>query len=736
MVAKSAVVEIQVKADASDAVKDVGKAEHALKDLEKAAHEAGSGASGIAELTDAVAQLAKATEGAAEGAGGLSASFEAGLAGGGIGAAISGLAGGVKEAFSKLAEVGADAFGKAMEFDVGRDKLQAQLGLNAEQAKQMGQLAGDLYSQAYGESIGQVNEALRLVTLNVGLSADTQAADLQAVTASVLDLASAFDQDLGGVTRAVGQLIKTGLAKNAKEAMDVLTRGFQIGNDKAEDLLDTVNEYSTSFRDVGLDAKQFMGILKQGLEGGARDADKVADAIKEFGIRSKDASATSADAFKSLGLNAKEMTALFARGGAEAAGGLDLVLDKLREMTDPVEKNRIAVELFGTQSEDLGKALDSIDPSKAVDALGQVGGAADKMGHDLADNASTRFESWKRTVETNVITFLANNVLPALDTLGGKAQEVFTKMSRAWEAFQLGFTGVPPLQLEVDDGKLTSSITAIENMDPTKGNPVLRSLQEMGAELRKISDEYIPKLKDAIKDLNDRLAELNQFLKDNKETMELLRVLGVIALIGALLILIAVLVGVITTVGLVIVTLALLLGPIAAVIFAAQRLGFNWGLIWGLIVLQVNTAKTLISETLGGISDAVKGMIRTIQGLLSGDWSQAWNGALETLRGVTRFMNAAINTVIDLVKNLLELIGRLRGEQQIAKGFGIVPRTVVNSAGVTPAAVGVSQMATAGSTSVVYNVTVSHTGLGIDSPTLQRDIVGAIRRYERRNGPR
>ena len=35
----------------------------------------------------------------------------------------------------------------------------------------------------------------------------------------------------------------------------------------------------------------------------------------------------------------------------------------------------------------------------------------------------------------------------------------------------------------------------------------------------------------------------------------------------------------------------------------------------------------------------------------------------------------------------------------------------------------------------VVNVNVTHTGLGADSPRLQRDIVAAIRGYVGRNGP-
>jgi hypothetical protein len=732
MPAKSATVGIKIEADASDALSDVRKAENALQDLEQAAKQVGSGADGIDSLTEAVKGLQEATEAAAEGGSGLSDAFAGGLAGGAIGAGIAKLGGVVSEAFGKLAEIGQEAFSEAMTFDVGRDKLQAQLGLTAEQAKVMGGIAGDLYSDAYGESIGEVNEALRQVTLNVGLNADTQAAELQSVTASVLDLASAFDQDLAGVTRAVGQLMKTGLAKNAKEAMDVLTRGFQIGNDKAEDLLDTVNEYSTSFRDVGLDASQFMGILKQGLQGGARDADKVADAIKEFGIRSKDASKTSAEAFETLGLNAKEMTDIFARGGKGAADGLDLVLDSLRKIEDPVARNAAAVGLFGTQAEDLGQALNSIDPSEAVNALGEVGGAAEKMGKDLADNAETRFESWKRTVQTKVITFIADNLLPALESVGAEAEVQFARMGRAWDAFVLGFRG--GVKLEVDNGQLTSSITAIEQMNPESPfaeGTVMRDIEDLGRTVRQLSDEWLPRLRDALEEVRLKLKELSDYLEDNKTAMELLRNVGIAVLIVGLLILVGVISTVIGWVILFGVVMGGLLAPFVAVQFGMNRLGITWGDVWGTMQAVVRTAVFLISNWIRELAFIVGSIVDDVW---PDDWARLWDNITGIVR---RAKDAVLGFIGDIKREIDNFLGLIKKvSNPFSNPFGN-PFASGNMAPVMMAGPMASAMvapASAGAGSTVINVSVSHTGLGVDSPRLQRDLVEALRRYDRRNG--
>jgi phage-related minor tail protein len=737
MAGKAATVEIQIKADAADALKDVGKAETALQGLEQAAKQTGQGAAGIDELSQAVADLQQTTQEAADSGGGLSEAFAGGLAGGAIVGAIGALGTMVTSAFSKLAELGMDAFAGAMEFDVGRDKLQAQLGLTAEQSKKMGQLAGDLYSEAYGESIGQVNDALKLVTQNIGLNADTQAAELESVTGSVLDLASAFEQDLGGVTRAVGQMIKTGLAANAEEALDILTVGFQKGNDKAEDLLDTMNEYGTTFRTVGITGKVAMGLISQGLQAGARDADIVADAIKEFGIRSKDASKTSADAFKLMGLDAEKMTAIFAKGGEEAAGGLDLVLDSLRNMTDPVERNAAAVGIFGTQAEDLGDALYALDPSSAVAALGDVTGAAKEMGTELADNSASKFEAFKRSIQTNVVTFIADNVLPVFDSMAPSLQKALTRLGQIWDAFRMGFTGQAPSAEDV----LGGSISAIENM-PTPPEPemdsTLRQIQDFGKEVRSLADEWIPRLEAALAGLQDALKTTTQFFEDNKDAMETLKTVGIVALAVALVVLIGILVIVGATIGATAIAILGLLSPIITVVGIARYFGVTWEDVWNTAAYVVRNIVQQIQDIIGGIAQFIHGIIRIIDGLMDNDWGEVWEGAKDTVAGAFQAMTAPVQAFMRLIRDLLGLLESATGwdlPDWMTPGSVAVP-----TPGPTVRAVGASSSSVRGlamgGTSTVINVSVSHSGLGVDSPRLQRDIVEALRRYDQRNGSR
>ncbi|WP_116048617.1 phage tail tape measure protein [Amycolatopsis palatopharyngis] len=326
-----------------------------------------------------------------------------------------------------LAAGGAVAVGltEAISVDAANDKLAAQLGLTESESARIGDSAGRLYAGAYGDSLETVNQALRGVVQNVGGMASASSEQLEGVTASVLDVATAFEQDLGGVTKAVGQMMKTGMASSAEEALDIITIGFQQGVDKSEDFLDTINEYGTQFRKLGLDGATATGLLSQGLQAGARDADVVADAIKEFSIRAIDGSKATAEGFTAIGMSAEEMAGQIAAGGPKATEALTAVLDSLRAMEDPVARDAAAVALFGTQAEDLGEALFALDPAAAVNALGDVEGAASKMGDTLNDNAQTNLTSFWRQAKTAFVDLVGGKVLPIVNATASTLASTF-----------------------------------------------------------------------------------------------------------------------------------------------------------------------------------------------------------------------------------------------------------------------------------------------------------------------
>ncbi|MDX3634342.1 phage tail tape measure protein [Streptomyces europaeiscabiei] len=331
----------------------------------------------------------------------------------------------------------------AVEKERMADRLTAQLGLTGRGAKQAGKIAGDLYSGAVVDSFEDGAAAVRAVMGSGLIDSKATTKSIKAITTQVADLASTFEQDLVGTTNAATQLIRTGLAKDGPAALDLLTVGLQSSADKAGDFLDTINEYSTQFRKAGLDGASAVGLLNQAIRAGARDSDIAADAIKEFSIRAVDGSDSSKEGFKALRLSAKDMATQFAQGGQSANKVLDLTLDKLRNVKDPVKQSQIAVQLFGTQAEDLGAALFAMDPSSAADGLGKLDGAAKKVGDTIRGNTSTELKVLQRQLMDGVGTVVQSVILPSLRGLitairwTGEAAGATGRWFREWGAWLL-----------------------------------------------------------------------------------------------------------------------------------------------------------------------------------------------------------------------------------------------------------------------------------------------------------
>jgi hypothetical protein len=370
----------------------------------------------------------------------------------------------VEDALSEAGESGADKFAEkmtagllgaglavaggfaaALEGAALGDKLAAQLGATGGESARYGQVAGDLYAGAYGESLGDVNDAIRGVVTNIGGMADASAADLQSVTGSVMDLATAMDQDVGATSAAVGRMIQTGMAANAQEALDVITRGFQEGANRGDDFLDVIGEYGTTFTELGLQGPQAVGLINQALAAGIPNADFAADALREMGIIAREGGEEAAEALGDLGLNAEEYFSAMQQGGPAASAALDTVLDALRTTEDPAKRAAAATALIGTQYEDLGDAILAFDPSEAAGSLGTIEDAATNLGTTLNDNASTNLTSFWRTAQGAFVDLLGGKVIPVVERI---ASLMVSNFGPAFDtaAGIVSTNVVPPLQ--------------------------------------------------------------------------------------------------------------------------------------------------------------------------------------------------------------------------------------------------------------------------------------------------
>ena len=281
----------------------------------------------------------------------------------------------------------------------GRDRLQALTGIGEADALRISRAAGEAYANNFGESVESNMDASRLALQFGILDPTATTRDVQLVVQGLAGIADVLGEDVRPIAQTVAQLLSNGLAPNAQAAYDLIAAGARNGMNRNEDLLDTLTEYPSLFKRLGLSGDEALGLVNQGMKAGARNSDLAADALKEFQIRATDASEQSAAGFKALGFDAEAMTAKIAAGGAGAREGLGEVLTALREMEPGVERNNAAIALFGTQAEDLGEALFAMDLTTAVNQLDGVTGSAQRMFDTLAGNDASKIDQAQRNIE-------------------------------------------------------------------------------------------------------------------------------------------------------------------------------------------------------------------------------------------------------------------------------------------------------------------------------------------------
>lgn len=379
------------------------------KELDDALHESGGGSFGdmFAEQLGGGFDVGGMIEGLGGGAGGAWAT--AGAAAGAL------YADAVVEAFSQYWNQG----------QIG-GLISAQNGGTVAEARKLGHIAGESYYDGFADSVESGGEALSAVVSNSLAGLDASAQDLQNLTDMAATATKVVGEDAAAIGRSAKQLLVTGLAGNAEQAIDLIVTATQRGANASGDLLDTITEYSTKFRDLGLNGQEAMGLISQALKAGARDSDTAADALKELSVRVTDG--TAARGLQAIGLSADTMRQQVAAGGQSAHDALRQILNGLNSIEDPATRDQAALDLFGTKAEDLGDSLYAMDLDTATDQMkgfaGSTQGVADTL--KATESPMTKFgRMWDESLNGAVAT--AMKVVGAEDDVArhiGKVNDV------------------------------------------------------------------------------------------------------------------------------------------------------------------------------------------------------------------------------------------------------------------------------------------------------------------------
>ncbi|WP_327376194.1 hypothetical protein OG393_20945 [Streptomyces sp. NBC_01216] len=307
----------------------------------------------------------------------------------------------------------------AMDIDAAQSKLKDSLGLTQAEAERAGGIAGAVYSAGFGESLDGIADTVDAVVSSIGGLGKATDAELQQMAKGAEALAKRFEFDVTESMQGVGTLIKTGLAKDGVEALDLLTATAQkLPKAFREELPVLTKEYGEFFDQLGFTGPDMMGLLAEAAKNPLFEIDKVGDALKELSLRLADTDAVK-EPLKALKLDVKDIQKLVNTGQGTKA--FDQIITALKGVTDQTERTMLQAALFGGPGEDMGNTLLqlSADGAAAANGLDKTAGASKAMTDAMEKDPAQQMDAALRTLQMT----LGEALLPLVK----KASEFFSE---------------------------------------------------------------------------------------------------------------------------------------------------------------------------------------------------------------------------------------------------------------------------------------------------------------------
>lgn len=325
-----------------------------------------------------------------------------------------------------------DSITAGFEFEQQLNRIAGATGATGEELEEMKDIARDVWEQGFGTAPEEVINAMTQVAGVTHASGD----ELKSLTENALAFSATFGTDVTESTRAANQMM-TQFGISGEEAFDLLAFTMQNAGDPAGDFLDTIQEYSSIFAEMGLTSDQVINALMNAQESGVFGFDKSADAMREFTIRFKEGTEEQEAHWNTLIQSSDDFAIHFEDGSTRAItsfdqlrlevanGNLtiaeagDMMRTSLQGIEDETTRAAIATSLIGTQYEDLGE---DILGAFTVGSIGDYTESMDKVKQSTL-NAISPTEKFKRSMQgfisqavNPLIAAVIEELVPALDS--------------------------------------------------------------------------------------------------------------------------------------------------------------------------------------------------------------------------------------------------------------------------------------------------------------------------------
>ncbi|MGG3801795.1 phage tail tape measure protein [Metabacillus fastidiosus] len=326
-------------------------------------------------------------------------------------------------------------------------------------------IINDIY---YNQKSGNSREEVSISFKNMAQQTDLRGNALKTASEISNKIAMIHEKDVPEVDRSLSSMIKN-FQIDSTRAGDNLAYVFKHAGDQYEDLLDTFNEYSSSFVDMKLLPEQVGAAFVAGTKGGARNFDDMADSIREFNLRRREMSDDQVAAFKEV-LGTKEMKKMFKGfedGSYSGQEAMYRLANGLAKFKNENERAAIATTLIGTKYEDMKQPI--LDMAAAIDKPIKATGELNKQFDDIRNNnPMTPISDAGRNVQkimSDIGNVVITNVAPAFEKLNKwlnskEGQQQIEEMKKAISDFANAFGAVivPAIQYGIEHFEVIAPI--------------------------------------------------------------------------------------------------------------------------------------------------------------------------------------------------------------------------------------------------------------------------------------
>jgi phage-related minor tail protein len=170
-------------------------------------------------------------------------------------------------------------------------------------------------------------------------------------------------------------------ADNARQVLDKL--GLSV--DSVTDKTDKSGKTSTeSFKVSGASVTDLQTKL-----------DAAGISMTSFSDKVATGSTAASGGLKVIGINADDIRGKLAAGGDTANAAFADIVNRLKDIKDPLEQNTIGTELFGKSWKTVSESILAFNPQTAVQGLGQINGSGKALNATVEDTAQNKLTAMK-----------------------------------------------------------------------------------------------------------------------------------------------------------------------------------------------------------------------------------------------------------------------------------------------------------------------------------------------------